>query len=156
MLFTCSLLGQGIGVADLTKMSKMNNSEIETFLNEKGYVIENIEKQNHSTTLVYIRYSPKFWVGISDFNDSCKILYCDFQDTKFFNLQKTEILKLGFKYSKQSVFYDNKTASGDTYKSIFYDYIKGKNKISFITQIFKTYIQYEIAYYLDCPDINVN
>lgn len=154
LFFTCSLFGQGIGVVDLVKMSKMNKSEIETFLNDKGCVIENIENQNHSTTLIYIHYSPKFWVGISDFTTDCKIFYCDLEDTKYFNSQKKEALKLGFKYSKQNIFNDNKTAKGDTYKSIHNDYIKGKDKISFITQIFNDHIQYEIAYHLSCSDLN--
>lgn len=144
------LLGQGIKISEFIKISRLNDSEVEIFLNDKGCEIENITEQKHSTTLLYIHLAPKFWVGISDFHTGCKLFYCDFKDSKFFNSQKLEAVKFGFKYNRKDIVDSSETLDGDKYKSIYYIYKKGEDKISFITQIFENHIQYEIAYSYKC------
>ena len=145
------LCGQGIRVSELIKMSQLNDAEIESFLNEKECQIENTTEDKYSTTLIYTHSFPKFYVGISNFNVGCKIFYCDFRDTKFYNSQKLEAVKLGFKYIRKDI--DSSGASlSEKHKSIVYVYIKGENKISFFTQIFEDRIQYEIAYAYKCHD----
>lgn len=139
-----------MGVSDLIKMSKLDESEIETFLNTKRLVIERVYKTENYSTIVYVSPSPKYWVATGTFNYGCKIFLCDFRDTEFYNLQKTQATKLGFKFVKQEISTDNKSSSGDSYKSIRYLYEKDGTKLIFISQLFDDHIQYEISYNIHC------
>jgi len=150
LILNNSLFGQGIGVSDLEKLSKLDGSEIETFLNNKGLIIERIETKENYSMIIYINPSPKFWVATSTYDDSCKVFMCDFRDTKFYNLQKSQATQNGFKYIKQEIYNDNKSTSGYSYKSIHYLYEKDGNKLTFISQVFDDHIQYEISYNLKC------
>ena len=113
LLITNNLLAQGMRVGDLVKMPKMDKSEIEGFLNNKNFAVEDIRNDKYHTTIIYVHYAPKYWVGISDFIDGCKNYHCDFSNTNFYNLQNKEAIQLGFKYLKLNIREDNVTSAGN-------------------------------------------
>lgn len=145
-----SLQGQGMSVNDLVALSKLNESDRETFLNNKGLIIESVDKTENYSTIVYTNDSPKYWVSTASFNSGCKIFLCDFKDQKFYNFQKSQATKLGFKFIKQEISENNKSSSGYRYKSIQYLYQKNGNKLVFTSQLFEDHVQYEISYKVNC------
>ena len=136
---------QSILVSDMLKIMSLNDSEIEVFLNDKGCVVDRVDQSDAVETTKYYNYKERYWVGISNYKEGCKIVHSDFENTNFYNLQKKEVVKLDFKYLQKNITNQKTAGDGTKYDSIEYVYVKGKTKVSFYTNIFQTRIQYEIA-----------
>jgi len=141
---------QNIGISDFIKISKLNDSEIEAYLNDKGCKIQDIKEDEFGVLTKYYNSKAQYWIGIYSFKDGCKIISSDFQNMTFYNLQKKEVLNIGYKYTKSEIIKEKISDNGNKYKSIEYVYEKGNEEISFFTQIFQTNIQYEIAFHKNC------